>query len=147
MFLDAWINHDENYNNRFQRPFLSRVSIACTDKRGAMHKAYQLELSAFGLENKGQCTGHFSLQTIHGRVGRFAGGPGNPSIPIRLYYWIRELNFSPPGLPAHMSRCTLLWRINYSLCTWVSIIKTCRCTTQEYVLTTNDWYKEHTSRI
>jgi hypothetical protein len=119
MFLDAWINHDddENYNNRFQRPFLSRVSIACTDKLGAMHKAYQLELSALGLEKKGRCTRHFSLQTMHGPVGSFA---------------------------AHMSRCTLLWRINYCLCTWVSIIKTCLdnklLTRRTYFTDLNKWY-------
>jgi hypothetical protein len=33
-----------------------------------------------------------------------AGGPGNPSIPIRFYYRIRELNFYLPGLPGRSSR-------------------------------------------
>ena len=29
-------------------------------------------------------------------------GPGNPSIPIMLYYRIRELNFYFPGLPGRV---------------------------------------------
>jgi hypothetical protein len=38
------------------------------------------------------------------------GGPGNPSIPIRFYYRIRELNFQLPGLLGTLRKYViLLW--------------------------------------